>query len=71
MPANFPPPWKATFASEECVRVEDANGWPIAFIYFRDGPGIIGTDSSERMTRDQARRIGANIAKLPDLLLKP
>lgn len=59
------------FANEECVRVEDANGHPLAYIYFRDKPGVIGTDRSERLTRDQARRIGANIAKLPNLLRKP
>jgi len=44
----------------------DANGYPLAYVYFLGRP-VVGTNP-DRLTRDQARRIAANIARLPDLL---
>jgi hypothetical protein len=46
--------------------VRDANGQALAFIYCEDEPGRRAT--GKLLTRDKARRIAANIAKLPDLL---
>ena len=49
-----------------CFIVRDANGQALAVVYCEDKPGRRAT--AKLLTRDEARRIGANIAKLPDLL---
>jgi hypothetical protein len=38
-------------------------------IYFEEEPGRC--DAAKLLTKDEARRIAANIAKLPQLLQKP
>ena len=45
--------------------VEDRNGAPIAFVYFRD-PGV--ARAANALGREVARRVAVNIAKLPKLL---
>ena len=45
----------------------DSAGQKLAFIYFEDKPGR--RSAAKLLTKDEARRIVANIAKLPDLLL--
>jgi hypothetical protein len=47
-----------------CFIVRDANGQALAFVYCEDEPGRRTT--GKLLTRDEARRIAANIAKLPD-----
>jgi hypothetical protein len=52
-----------------CFVVKASNDRPLVFIYYRE-------DAAQRslarlLTRDVARRIAANIAKLPRLLRKP
>lgn len=66
-PRRFPPPW-TVHCSESAYWVRDAAGGTFAYTYFREpAQGTIGT-GPVHLTRDEARRIVANIAKLPELL---
>ena len=64
---RFPPPW-ARRGERACFIVRDANRQALAFVYCEDEPGRRAT--AKLLTRDEARRIAANIAKLPKLLRK-
>jgi len=44
--------------------VTDATGQPLNYIYFEDESGR--GDLMKRLTKDEARRIAANVTKLPE-----
>jgi endo-1,4-beta-D-glucanase Y len=63
---RFPPPWTFEEANNACFIVKDANGLAVSYVYFEDEPGRRA--AANLMTKDEARRIAANIARLPELL---
>jgi hypothetical protein len=62
---RFPPPWSIEEAAA-CYIVRDSDGQALAYVYHEEEPGR--RSAAKLLSKDEARRIAANIAKLPGLL---
>jgi hypothetical protein len=65
-PSRFPPPWSLEELNDACFVVTDSAGQKLAYVYFEDEPGR--RSAAKLLSKDEARRIAVNIAKLPELL---
>ena len=68
LPARrFPAPWSVVEQGES-FHVRDATGQILGYFCFEDEPSR--RSNLNRLTRDEARRIASNVAKLRDVLNK-
>ena len=58
---SFPPPWTVEEYRNIAYIVRDANRFAAAYVYFASEP----VRTRYLLTKDEARTIAANIAKLP------
>jgi hypothetical protein len=65
---RFRTPWSAD-ETDACFIVRDNSGQALAYVYFEEQPGRRA--AANLLTRDEARRIAANVAKPPELLTRP
>jgi hypothetical protein len=49
-----------------CFIVKDSSGQALAYVYYEDDPGR--RSAAKLLSKDEARRIAATVAKLPRLL---
>jgi hypothetical protein len=63
---RFPSAWSVD-ELEACSVVKDSADQKLAYVYFEEDPGR--RSAAKVLTKDEARRIAINMAKLPQLLL--
>jgi hypothetical protein len=64
---TWPPlPAASVEETDACFIVRDANRQALGYYYFEDEPGR--RSAAKLLTKDEVRRIAANVAKLPELL---
>jgi len=70
---RFPPPWTVE-ETPSCFIVRDANGQALNYTYYFTEEMSLGGEQYDpltMLTKDEARRIALNVAKLAELLQKP
>ena len=65
-PRHFPPPWTVE-ELDACFVVIDSAGQKLAYVYFEEEAGR--RSAAKLLTKDEARRIAVNLARLPELLM--
>ncbi len=65
-PRRFHPPWTIEEANAACFIVRHSTGQALGYFYAEDEPGR--RSAAKLLTRDEARRMATNFAKLPELL---
>ena len=58
--------WSVEELNDACFIVKDSAGQKLAYVYFEDEPGR--QTAAKLLSKDEARRIAANIAKLLEAL---
>jgi len=65
-PRRFPPPWTIEEYNDACFIVRDKSGQGLGYFYFEEEPGR--REAANLLTKDEARRLAVNFAKLLELL---
>jgi len=65
---RFPSPWSVEDIGAAYV-VKDRTGQKLACVCYEEEPGR--RSAAKLLTKEEARRIAANFAKLPELLKRP
>jgi hypothetical protein len=60
---RFPPPWTIEEHNQACFIVKDAGGQALGYFYFEDEAGR--RSAANLLSRNEARRLAVNFAKLP------